>query len=203
MFGLSPANLDWFCSFYYFEKKQQQQKTRGQSAHQPEEHWLRRLVCRCKCDLVYETRSQNQPQGDHKRRTKISHKNACKAPKTSPWQGAWRSRWAAGVSPHCYLTSCDKTRLDIWIAVPGTARSPLLPWQMLQLVTVMTANCWHGFASPTHLHQVCVFFGRKWLAYVDTQSPMESGQSQRQLCPRQNSKLQSKYRLHWFVRPLQ
>lgn len=187
MFGPSPANLDWLCSFYHFGKNKKTKTPRGQSAHQstPEEHWLRRLVCGCKCDPVYETRSQNRPQGDRKRRTKIPHKNVCKDPKSSPWQWAWGSRWAAAVSPRCYLTSCDKIRLDIWIAVPGTARSPLLPWQMLQLVIVMTANCWHGFVSPTHLHQVCVFSGRKWLAYSDTQSPVESGQSQRQLCPTQ------------------
>lgn len=124
----------------------------------------------------------------------------CQVSKSSPWQWAWRSRWVAGVSPCCYLTSCDKIRLDIWIAVPGTARSPLLAWQMLQLVIVITANCWHGFVSPTHLHQVCVFFERKWLAYFDTKSPMESGQSQRQLCPTQVLshvfKLQSKCRLY-------
>lgn len=36
---------------------------------------------------------------------------------------------------------------------------PLLPWQMPQLVIVMTANCWHGFVSPAHLHLVCFFFG--------------------------------------------
>lgn len=57
---------------------------------------------------------------------------------------------------------------------------------MLQLVIVTTANCWHDFVSPTHLHSVCAFsfFGggglRESLAYLDSVSTAENSQSQRQ-----------------------
>lgn len=68
MFGLSPANLDWLCSFYCFERRGDTVK-----AHIGPGWRLRRLVCRCKCDLIYERPNKNKTaHGDYRIRTEIS-----------------------------------------------------------------------------------------------------------------------------------
>lgn len=66
MFGLSPANLDWLCGFYCFEQRRDTVKAhngprlRGGGGVWGGNQQLRRLVCRCKCNLIYERRTKTK-----------------------------------------------------------------------------------------------------------------------------------------------